>query len=59
MKKLCPLWAASAAIEKSIGPCECINDECQMWCKEEIYPGSGNAKYRAGCGLMPKENRAI
>jgi len=59
MKKLCPLWAASAVLEKSPGPCECIEDECQMWCREERITGSRNAQYRAGCGLMPKENRKV
>lgn len=59
MSKLCPFWATSAAIEKSVGPCECIEAKCQMWCKEEMPAGGGRtAKYRAGCGLMPKENRA-
>jgi hypothetical protein len=58
MSKLCPMWAASAAIEKSEGPCECIEDRCQMWCQEELKTGSDHhLAYRAGCGLMSKENR--
>ena len=59
-RKLCPIWAASAAIEKSEGPRECIEDLCQMWCLEEYKVGSDRyLAYRAGCGLMPKENRKV
>lgn len=58
-KKLCPFWAASAVLEKSEGPCECIEEMCQLWCPEieEIYSHKQNKHFRAGCGLMPKENR--
>ena len=59
MSKLCPIWATSAVLEKSEGPCECIEDKCQMWCPEieEVYSHKQNKHFRAGCGLMPKENR--
>lgn len=60
MAKLCPLWAASAAIEKS-GSSECIEFECQLWCPatEVVHSHKQNEHFRAGCGLMPKENRKM
>ena len=62
-RKLCPILAASAAIEKSEGKCECIEDRCQLWCDEgkwTVFDSMGKPEgYRSGCGLMPKENRKL
>jgi hypothetical protein len=64
MSKLCPLLIIGASGANPRGGMDCLEIECQMWCKEElgnnyavIDPPATYIKYRAGCGLMPKANR--
>jgi hypothetical protein len=64
MSRLCPLLIIGASGANPHGGMDCLEIECQMWCKEElgnnyavINPPATYIKYRAGCGLMPKANR--
>lgn len=59
MSKLCPLLIIGASGVNPRGAMECLKEDCQMWCPEieEVYSHKQNKHFRAGCGLMPKENR--
>lgn len=52
MSKVCPLMVGHYGDI-------CLMDQCRMWCPEieEVYTHKQNKHFRAGCGLMPKDNR--
>jgi hypothetical protein len=59
MTKICPFLLIAGCSENQKGGIDCIKDKCEMWCLEieEITKNKKNRHYRAGCGLISKENR--
>jgi hypothetical protein len=61
MAGLCPFFLIAASGSNPRGGPTCQEAECALWvgASHIIRVNHPNISYKAGCGLMPKENRTI